>query len=79
MLAGLYVDRSYSTNTYFVSSCIRLVSTGWSDPSAGLLILMEREGGGLSGGFGWVIVNGNSTAKSLLYRKHQISQCDIYS
>ena len=51
--------------TYFVSSCIRLASTGVSPSVTWGLVLAGRLGGGDSGGLGWVSVKGSSTAKSL--------------
>ena len=54
--------------TYFVSSWMRLVSTGWSPPVPGApagTVLVGRLGAGLSGGLGWVRVNGISTDRSL--------------
>ena len=51
--------------THLVSSCIKFVSTPWSLSSGSFCSLTALEGAGLSGGFGCVNVNGNSTAKSL--------------
>lgn len=57
--------------TNFVSSWIKLWSTGtsikcWSSVFDWFEIKSScRDGEGVGGGFGWVKVNGNSTAKSL--------------
>jgi len=57
--------------TNFVSSWIKLWSTGTSTAcSSPVFCWLDtnsscRDGEGVGGGFGWVNVNGNSTAKSL--------------
>lgn len=49
---------------YLVSNCMRSVSTGAFSPSLETT-LIGREGGGDSGGLGWVRVKGSSTHRSL--------------
>lgn len=55
--------KSSFTSTYFVSSLMRLASTGVS--TSGGTMLGGRDGGGDSIGLGWVRVNGSSTERSL--------------